>query len=126
MHGQSAIIISLLFYPVILLGLLITAITLEFNKSRRHLGVYFLAAAIGSILGFVGGFCLATVFESLVQKHGLPTWIPFRNTEMADLFVFFALLVAVATSTILFALSGPYLVFLHQQRKKLIKRSNRI
>ena len=118
-------IVLLLLYPVILLGLLITAITLEFNKSRRHLGIYYLAAAIGSILGFVGGFFLATVFESLVQKHGLPTWIPFANTEVADLFVFFAPLVAAATSTILFALSGPYLVLLHQQKKKPIKRSKR-
>ncbi len=125
MHSNDIGLLLLMAYPVILLGLLIATIVVEFIPKRRHLGSFFIAAAIGSIPGFIGGMVIGAIVEQWIRQQDLSGWIPATNSE----FVAFALSNVpwsiTAVSTLIFAVAGVYVVYLRRNKNRRVNHTGR-
>ena len=103
-------------YPLILLGLLVTTIVFGFIPSRRHQGAYFLAAAIGSIPGFIAGIALASVVESWLRNQGLNGLLIGTNSDLVAFALSNVPWGITGVSTLLFAGVGSYVVYLRREK----------
>ena len=115
-----------MMYPLILLGLLVTTIVFGFIPSRRHQGAYLVAAAIGSIPGFIAGIALGGMFENWVRKQDLIGSISGKNSDLAAFALSNVPWGITGVSTLVFAGIGIYAVYLHREKERTGKHSERI